>query len=323
MVTFKDVVNKLRRTYYQSRYADVVRNVLGTPALFPGAMPFTALSMVHKKDVLSYLVAIKSFARYANPRRIVVVCDPSIAEDDRKTLKSHIPHIELRRADEFTHADIPRGGTWERLYAISEYARNDYVVQLDADTITLKEPAEVLRAIQKGNGFVLGERPNQEILTREEAAVWSRRFHTNLPGIQCVVEAGLDAVELAGANYVRGCSGFTGFPASSSLRDNLLEFSKVMSNKHGERWKEWSTEQVTSNYLVASLPGTMVLPFPKYATPDVQDEGAVFSHFMGYIRFVSGRYVAATRNAISMLNQAHRIGKVKQADVLSMDGSRS
>lgn len=302
MITLHDVVQKVRRTFFQHRYAQAARRILNTAPMRAGSMPFTVLSMVHTRDVVSYLVAVKSFASFANPRRVVIVCDPSITEADRGVLKTHIPHVELRLADEFTHDDVPRGGCWERLYAISEYNTSEYVVQLDADTVTARTPTQVINAIRDNAGFVLGEKAGQELMTLADMGTWSRRHHGSYNGIQCVVEGSLDRVGLSGSYYVRGCAGFTGFPRSENMRSNLLAFSKAMKEKHKERWAEWSTEQVTSNYLVSNMPSTKVLPFPEYSTPDAQDHSAVFMHFMGYLRFTTGKYKKATQQAIASLN---------------------
>jgi hypothetical protein len=128
-------------------------------------MPFLVLTIVHSLDVLSYLMALKSFARFANPKRIVIVCDQSVTSADRDVSLSHIPHVELHNAAAFVYANLPRGGCWERLYAITEYSPTEYVVQLDADTVTISNPSSVLRAIERNSGFVLGEEAGQNLLS--------------------------------------------------------------------------------------------------------------------------------------------------------------
>lgn len=302
MITLSQIEQKVRRTYFQYFYTRSARAVLNTAPLVPGTMPFTLLSMVHHRDLLPYLVAIKSFTYYANPSRIVVVCDPSVTDIDRSVLKSHIPHLDLRHADEFTHPDIPRGGTWERLYAISEYASNDYVVQIDADTVTMQSPTEVIEAINGQVSFVIGETSDQKLLTLDQMAIWSKRFQGDYDGIQSVVERSINKAGLTNTYYVRGCSGFTGFSASPDMRKNLLLFSNAMRAKHDGRWAEWGTEQITSNYLVANLPGTKILPFPQYGTPDVLNSSSIFVHFIGYLRFTTAKYEDATRQAIKQLS---------------------
>lgn len=300
------IKQRLRRDYYRWLHQRASRGILATPPLKPGALPFVLLSMVQKRDVLAYLVALKSFAAFCCPQRVVVVCDPSIDANDRQTLRAHVPHIELRDADEFTHPDIPRGGTWERLLAICDYARDAYVVQLDADTVTVAQPKEVLQAIARRAGFVLGEAPKQTLITLPTTSSNAQADIDGQAHIQgyseaCMAEVGLPADAL----YVRGCSGFTGFPPSTSMRDDLIHFSNCMSRRVGkQRWTSWGTEQITSNYLVANAPGTQVLPYPDYGTPDRMNDDTVFIHFIGSLRFTSDRYEKTSRKVIGQMKES-------------------
>jgi len=299
------VIQRLKRDYFRSQYKKTAQKILATRPLVPGTLPFMLLSMVQKRDVESYLVAVKSFVWFANPERIVVVCDPSIDAHDRAILKQHVPHIELRAADEFTHPSMPRGGTWERLFAIAGFVRDQYVVQLDADTLTVQPIPEVLEAIRSGRGFVLGELTETPLrslaATRENALPWMK------PGahIQGIAETEMVNVGLPeNARYVRGCSGFTGFPRSAEMQDTMIDFSRRMTDKLGEDWKRWGTEQVTSNYLVANAPGTTALPFPKYGTPDCATSSTAFFHFIGSMRFVNNKYAQTSQQAIRLISSA-------------------
>jgi hypothetical protein len=299
------VIQRLKRDYFRSQYMKAVRQVLSTRPLVQGKLPFLLLSMVQKRDVESYLVAVKSFACFANPERIVVVCDPSIDDQDRAIFRQHIPHIELRRADEFTHPNMPRGGTWERLFAISGFVRDHYVVQLDADTLTIQPIPEVIDAIRNDRGFVIVENESTPLksltATRECALPWME------PGahIQGIAETEMVNVGLPeNARYVRGCSGFTGFPRSAQMQDVMIDFSRRMTDKLGEDWKLWGTEQVTSNYLVANAAATTPLPFPKYCTPDCATSETAFFHFIGSMRFVNNKYTHASQQAIRQIGSA-------------------
>ena len=296
------VIQRLRRDYFQWKYKKVAAQVALTKPLGQGEMPFILLSMVHQRDVLSYLVAVKSFAHFLNPARIVVVCDPSIDGADRTLLKQQVPHVELRHADEFTHPDMPRGGTWERLFAISGFVRDNYVIQLDADTLTVQAIPEVLAAIRDGKGFVLGEAPLTPL--RSLAATRESALPLIGPGahVQDLAEAAMATVGLSdNARYVRGCSGFTGFPHSSEMQGIMIDFSRRMTKKLGPDWKRWGTEQVTSNYLVANAHGTAALSFPKYCTPDCANAETAFFHFIGSLRFINRKYEASSRQALQLI----------------------
>ncbi|MEC5387206.1 hypothetical protein VVD49_15865 [Uliginosibacterium sp. H3] len=290
--------NRLRRDFFGSLYRRQVRGILDTPPVQRGDRDFIQLSMVHTRDVLPYLAAAKSFARYAAPRRIVVVCDPSITAEDRATLVQHIPFIELLEAADFRHADIPQGGTWERLFAIANLASDNYVVQVDADTLTLDTPHDVITAIDAGNGFVIGEEIGQGTISFEQARTRMQPWiHLHDAHVQVLSETALPDLGLPpSSRYVGGCSGFTGFPPSQTMREDMLEFSRRMTAHLGKHWTRWGTEQVTSNYLVANTRGFAVLPFPRYATPDVSTTATIFKHYIGHQRFRSSAYVKDTRD---------------------------
>ncbi|MFT3717865.1 hypothetical protein [Pseudorhodoferax sp.] len=240
--------------------------------------------MVHTRDVLAYLVAFKSFWAQVGPSHAVVVCDPSITADDRRVLLAHIPHLELRDADEFTHPDIPRGGVWERLFAIGHYSAKQYTLQLDADTATIGYPDEVIACISANRGYILAEHANtciEPISASVERARTMRSQH-----IQVVAEMSLTSVGLPDdARYVRGCAGFSGFPQSGDMAERIVDFSRRMQRQLGDRWREWGTEQVSSNFIVANLPDAQVLPLPKYAAAHQIDANSVFIHFIGPVRF--------------------------------------
>lgn len=303
MPSVSAIKQRLRRDYFRLRHNRAVRGVLQTAPLRPGAMPFLLLSMVQKRDVLSYLVALKSFAAYASPKRVVVVCDPSIDARDREVLREHVPHIELHAADEFVHPDIPRGGTWERLLAICNFASDNYVVQLDADTVTVGMPTAVLSAIENQTGFVLGEESRQSVITLARTTENAKADEFGQHHIQGYAEACMAEVGLPESSmYVRGCSGFTGFPPSTEMLDKLLQFSNAMSRTIGKvRWASWGTEQVTSNYLVANAVGTTVLPYPAYGTPNAMNEDTVFIHFIGSMRFSDNKYEKTSRTVIQRM----------------------
>jgi len=307
MTLLDRISQRFRRDFFRHLYRRTAKQILQTPPINKGKENFILLSMMHTRDLLSYLVAVKSFASRINPQRIVMVCDPTVSPSDRLIVTEHVPHIEFRDADEFVAPEIPRGGTWERIYAISEYAKKNYVVQLDADTITCADLPEVASAIANGSGFVLGETPGQGFLSLAETRANALPKRSPDAHIQTLAEAAIAEIGLPEtARYVRGCSGFTGFPSTPDMRDDLLDFSSRMKHCLGEGWGRWGTEQVTSNYLVANVPTASVLPFPEYGTPDLATEASKFLHFIGSMRFVNSKYEARSRQAIDSLKQTAR-----------------
>ena len=292
---------RLLKDMNKALYNSASKQILATQPLTRGDMPFIALSMVHQRDVLSYLVAIKSFAHFVNPERVVIVCDPSITDQDRDVFRKHIPHVELRHAEEFQNSLIPKGGCWERLSAITTYSPLSYVVQLDADTLTIDKIPEVSQAVMHQRGFVLGEESGQRVVSLAETAEIARPWLSPTVHIQGLAETVMEAAGLKYDRYVRGCAGFCGFPKTNNLQEDFLDFSKKMTEKVGTRWSEWGTEQVASNYLVANVTDTMVLPYPKYTTPDIRSQETAFLHFIGPMRFTSRTYEKMSKEIIKRL----------------------
>lgn len=302
------LVERLRLAIVRRRFHRAIRGIYATGPLKPGHKPFVVLSMVQHIDIAAYLVAIKSFALHLQPEKIVIICDRSITPDDEILLSQHIPFAVLHRISEFLHTQLPTGGNcWERLHALTTYAANDYVVQLDADTVTLAALPEVEAAIENRHGFALnGYLPGDDddeaatgTVSIGEASRYANRWTTQ--HVQALAEQQLHQAALSGSRYVRGCAGFTGFPPDPTLPDKLLEFSNKMEKLLGARWREWGTEQVASNYLVANTAGIHLLPQPKYSAPGKTLDGHEFLHFIGPCRFVNLNYEKAVKRAIRLI----------------------
>jgi hypothetical protein len=295
------ITERMNRWLFQK----AVQKMRDTPPVARGVKPFTALSMVHQRDVLPYLLAIKTFAHYARPDRIVLVADPSLGAGDRAVLTRHVPGIEILEAAAFQRPALPVGGTWERLSAISVLCSETSVVQLDADTVTFDTPTEVVDAATAGHGFVIRSEAGVEIMPLDAAAAVGRQLLTSSRHIQAAAEARLTELhDLPRYRYVRGCSGFTGF-GRGTLSPELLDMvSLQMRGIHGERWDEWGTEQVTSNLLAASAPRAFMLPHPRYCNADALAPSTVVSHYIGYARYTSRDYETRITRAVEILRQA-------------------
>ncbi|KAB2927598.1 MAG: hypothetical protein F9K30_03465 [Dechloromonas sp.] len=260
----------------------VLKTCQGGPAL---------LSMVHHRDVLSYLLAAKSFARFIIPAKVVIVADPSITVADREMLKRHIPDICFRNAAEFHCPELPKGGTWERLTAIAEYAQDNFVIQLDADTVATKPMPEVEQAVRDNYAFLLGTEDIQKIESLAEIASWAKGRLTGNDHVQLVAESVLDRFpDQQHWKYVRACSGFAGFPHGGFDKDKLIKVSQEMGALLGDRWSEWGTEQFSSNLVLASMEGAKLLPHPKYCAPHRANGDTAFRHFIGYVRHTTPLY---------------------------------
>lgn len=295
----------LKSRFNQWRFNRSVRAMDDTPPLASGPLPLVALSMVQHRDVLPYLLALKSFARHHLPQQVVVVADPTLDESDRKRIRRHVPHVEFREAAEFQRQEIPQGGCWERLCAISEYCADSYVVQLDADTVTLAGLPEVESALKDGTAFTLGTEDDSRIVSCEAISAWARRRLQADEHVQLIAEAKLADIEGADElRYVRGCAGFAGYPRGSFNYARLASLSVRMRRLMPEHWDKWGSEQFTSNLLIASMENALVLPHPRYCAPHRRSPDTRFLHFIGYVRYTTGLYAHLAWDIAARLQSA-------------------
>lgn len=300
---------KISERFYKAHFKWAVKSILSTAPMQPGKDNFVVLSMVQHVDVLPYLLSLKSFGRYLRPKRVVLVADPTISQSDRALLKTHVPHIEIRDASDFQRDGIPKGGCWERLSAISEYARDEYVVQLDADTVALTDLVAVRQAINDKVSFTLGTEDIQPIITCAEAAGWAKSRLDGKDHPQLVAEASLDRFDPTGKfRYARGCAGFAGFAPGTISPAQVQEISSRMSELVGPLWSAWGTEQFASNLIVCSSKMARVLPHPAYCSPGLRTTATVFLHFIGFARYRSTLYAKlAYKVSEELANSGRRV----------------
>jgi hypothetical protein len=260
------------------------------------------VSQLHHPDVTMYVLAAKSFSRFVKPREFVIV-DDGLRERDRSILKQHFESIRFVSSAGVRPGTCPVGGCWERLLTLSQENESHYVIQLDADTLTVAKPKEVLECIAQDRTFTLGTMTGRHVVGFEEAAQHARK-HTS-KHVQNRAEAALgDYPGKEHRKYVRGCAGFTGFAKGQLSADDIVAFSANMENLVGrDKWREWGSEQVTSNYMAANAPESLVLPVERYPfwKPGLDLSQAVFVHFFGTFRFVGGTYMRQSLQLIEQL----------------------
>ena len=291
MNTYKYIIEKIQYKAKNYKLQLVLHNILHTPPATIGNDEFVLLSMVHHKDVKNYLLAVKTFCSYIHPKKIIVIADKSLNAYDFDILKKHVNGVEIFPSEKFANPDIPKGGTWERLIAISEINTIDYVVQLDADTVTIGEIIEIKNNIKESCSFLIGTEDNQKFLPVYQAALWAKEKEKEIDHIQITAEAVMDRfIKGKSAYYTRGCSGFSGFAKGVLSRELLVDLSRSMRDVLKERVNEWGTEQFASNYIISNTTKSSVLPHPKYCHPDKINATTVFIHFIGYLRFKTSFY---------------------------------
>jgi hypothetical protein len=261
--------------------------------------------MVSHADLTMYLVAVRSLYSHLGHGQIIILNDGTLTAPDIAILKRQLCDPEIVTIADIENQRCPHRGCWERLLLISDRVRNQYVLQLDSDTLTLGKIPEVIDAVQNNRSFVLGTGMGRQISAMEKVCVQMKAFTKS--SVQVTSEKNFDRLPTyRGLRYVRGSAAFVGFAMGCFTRLQLEEFSADMEKIIGQQWQKWGSEQVASNVMVANAPQSFVLPYPKYCSfaPDVPHEEASFMHFIGTHRFTKGVYVRRGKETVRALKAA-------------------
>jgi len=299
---------RVRDQWQRAQFGWLCRDIFRTPPLWMRDADVTFMSQASHRDFLMYLVAIKSVYRFFDAGKIVILDDGTLTSKDCALLVHHLPAARVLTLADVPDADTPKGGCWERLLLISKLVRDSYVIQVDADSLTLHEVPEVLNYVEQNCSFTLlgsGSFPGVESML--DACNRARRNGKHNSEPQAISERSLDQFpESSKLKYVRGNAAFAGFARNSFRSSDVEYFSKNMEAICGtNKWREWGSEQVTSNLIIANSPKASVLPHPKYtsyyALPSVDYSRSSFVHFMGGHRFERGCYSVLSRQVIRQL----------------------
>jgi hypothetical protein len=290
------------------------RSVLTTPPIVPSGDPVLIFSMIGTRVLLPYLVAVKSFHARLGIGRVAILDDGTLTAGDREVLAYHLGNPSIAPIGAVNTGACPKGGTWERLLTLLSLTADDYVVQLDSDTVTIGDVPEVIEAIAANRSFtLLGD------------ALAEKRGVLSLPDFMAAYHPGGSKVDLAGPvhvqgaiegcwdrypeaarhRYVRGCSGFAGFARGGrASRASAEAFSRNAEKIVGQsKWRRWGSEQVASTFLIANDEDPVLLPYSRYSNhwnePISPDSCLV--HFVGTHRYSNGEYRRYTKRAINML----------------------
>jgi hypothetical protein len=308
------VVNRLQRSRGARAFEKTAKGILNTPPLrMHGDSPLF-LSMLPRRDLVPYLLAIKSVYAEVGQGRVAVINERGVVDrhtltdEDLAILRHHVPGVEIIDFCAISTGRCPRGGTWERLVKIVELSRDNYVIQVDADTLTSAPIPEVVECWRANRSFILGTGSGRAVLPAPETARMVQGWITTNgwtdPGICVSAEAALDRLpDAARRSYVHASSGFGGFARGAFALADLEWFSLQMSDLVGRQmWHEkWGSEQIGSNYTLSNSPDAFVLPFPKYATfePHLQSGDYAFLHYIGEYRYNDGVYRTRAAEFIS------------------------
>ena len=300
---FKAVERRLGKRLHERE----ARAVLETPPIVPADDGLVLFSMIGTAVVIPYLLAVKTLHRELKRGRVVLLDDGTLTAGDRKLLARHLGDPEIIPIAKVDTGRCPQGGTWERLLTILDRRQDDYVIQLDSDTVTVGGITEVVEAVGANRSFSLAGGAREAPLGFLPLPEFASLFYPGGPQsghIQVEIESRLDQLpDPETRRYARGCSGFAGFSRGGPGRAAAERFSVEAEGIVGGRWREWGTEQVTSNYVIANEAGSVLLPEKRYFnywnSPWDPDVG--FLHFVGAYRYANGAYRRATAQALKRL----------------------
>lgn len=278
--------HRLRRNVNYFNFYRQTRRILDTPPLIYQDAPLTIVSQVAGHDVQMYLIAIKSLYRRLKCGNILVIAD-DISGEQRSLLRKHIGFIQFVNLQDIDTGRCPRGGTWERLVHIVRNSARGYTIQMDSDILFVGPAPEVLDCIHNNRAFTLSD---SQGLPKQSLAAWAEDPRQSDNIVIAFEKCAREYPDAARLSYIRGSSGFAGFAKGAISEEFLENFHRNGARLMGERWKEWGTEQIASNFVVANSPDSLVLPVPKYLTwerHEIPSEISLF-HFLGYCRFDRG-----------------------------------
>ena len=293
----------IKRKIQYVKFDRALAGVLNTPPIVVTEGACTIVSMVGPNHVTMFLVSMKAFYRRVGGGRVVAILARDTPRASIDLLNIHLPGIELLIRENIDVGTCQRGGTWERLLHILDRTdRGEYVVQIDADVMTVTpEIEEVTSCIRSGTAFTMAD--DAAIVSMNAAAVHARSASGNYIGE--VSERLFDSYPgHETLRYIRGSSGLAGFAPHGFSRARMEEFHGEMEKLVGhDRWREWGTEQCASNFAVANTDGAINLPYPAYTSfhPGCAREGVKMYHFIGTFRFDHGVFIDLARKEIAAL----------------------
>ena len=305
------LIERIKNRVNKAMFNRVVNGIADTPAMASDlTSDVVVTSLVYSKGLNMALLAIKSFLSKFGAARVELLNDGSLTSDDKQLIANQIKDCVVIDIADVDVGDCPRGGCWERLIYIIRRSRDAYVIQVDTDTVTFANVAEVYDNYKRNSSFTIGAPMWQERVDLDYLASYS-----NVPGEQHVQSLGegklADLNGIGLTSYLRGCAAFTGFAKGCFDFDVLENFSQQMANLLGQqKWQDWGSEQFASNVMISLDNNANILPWPKYQnykfpefSAQVQGRASVI-HFIGSTRFSDRQYQKLAKTVIKKLQGA-------------------
>jgi hypothetical protein len=299
---------RLTRWYRQSNFNNSIARIWETPTIDIVDKPWTLISMISTRDIPMYLLAMKSFYTRLGGGKIIAIIDRDMPAESRAILTQHFRGIQFLILEDIDVGKIQRGGTWERLLTLVRQSEKEYVIQIDADILTVGNIDEIIECVQQNRSFTMNGQTGFPIWDIEQSIAEGHKS----PSDHCSIafeRALAQYPDKAGKYYVRGSSGLVGLAKGCFSAPDLEQFHVTMTQIMGKRWLEWGTEQVGSNWVVANSPNNaLVLPYPKYANffPALPRHKSNALHFIGTYRYDEGHFAKLGQVEIQRLIQLGR-----------------
>ena len=105
-----------------------------------------------------YILSMKAFYRHLRRGRITIITDKATMARHGAVLGHHFPGITFVMLDEIDTGSCQRGGCWERLVYIIRSTREEYVIQMDSDTLALGgDIGEVASCLERNVSFTYAD----------------------------------------------------------------------------------------------------------------------------------------------------------------------
>lgn len=296
----KKLISELGRLHFDLS----TRSIRATPPLEkrPGKVKF--VSLVCHKDLNRYLIAIKSVYSMIGEGEIVVLDDGTLTQSDIEILNHHLCSPDYYHAEDIDVGPCPSYICWKRIMLILELCQDNYVIQVDSDIVAGNSLDEVTNAVAADEAFILVNRKNPGVVKLRDMAAWVNEAGWQHKTVQVETEKCLGLHPEAGSKqYIRGSAAFVGWPKGCSNKAELEQFSTFVEANIGPLWRQWGSEQTSTNFLMGNVPKLRLLEYPRYVNnaPSLSVDQAALVHYYGTFRYREGRYRSAARKAISVL----------------------
>ena len=302
-----DIIGSVERKAGAWVHERAIGDILDTPPIVAQNDGLILFSMIGTAVLLPYLVAVKSFHAQVKRGRVMLLDDGTLTGEDKAILAEHCDNPVIIRMPDVATAPCPKGNCWERLLAILDLRADNYVIQLDSDTVTTGPVPDVVAAIDANRSFTLagGVKEAQHgfmDMGQLKSAFYPERIKWD--HVQALSEEALTRMPgNENLHYIRGCAGFAGFSKSDRGREAVTGFSTAMHDMIGARWNEWGSEQVASNFVVANDDDPVQLPYTHYVNHWIEalPKDPRFIHYIGTFRYKRGSYARTSKAAIDAL----------------------